>query len=156
MKAMRHVVRALSVGAAAAAVLSVAGFSTAAAADTTTAALCSGVACDGLDPAVTGCDASATTVDSAPTSFGPIDLRFSSACQTNWVRIRNYPGGGTSLVMSVTDIDRGVQVNFPVPTPISAGTHFGDMVFSPAQNCTLAAVFRNGVQIGRTLASSTC
>src|SRR5262249_37962634 len=125
--------------------------STSAAATPTPALLCSGSSCDGQDPAATGCDATASTVDSIPTSFGTIDLRFSSACQTNWVRITGYPGGGTSLCLDVADLDRNVVIHFCVPTPISAGTHFGNMVFSPAQNCAEGAVLRNGVQIGGTL-----
>src|SRR5262249_45572360 len=119
------------------------------------APLCTGAACDGLDPEASGCDAGATTVDSAATGFGTEELRFSSICQTSWIRLTGYPGGGT-LNFSIADITSGTEIGFSVPTPVSAGPHFSNMIYAPSLDCVEAAVFHNGIQIGSVLKFGTC
>lgn len=116
---------------------------------------CSGSGCDGRDPEVTGCAASAVTVDSVTTSFGTFDLRFSRTCQTNWVRTNNFSGGASELGMDVEDIQRGIYILFDSSSPGAAGTHFGNMVFSPAQDCAEGHVFVNDLHRA-DLFSSTC
>jgi hypothetical protein len=53
---------------------------------------CSGNGCNGLDPVNTGCSATASTILTAPIKWGTqtvgtVNLRFSSACQTNWAQV---------------------------------------------------------------------
>jgi Protein of unknown function (DUF2690) len=62
-----------------------------------TAAGCYASGCNGLDPHLTGCDATASTVDHATywsTSQGEyltIYLRYSTACDANWAAISPAP-----------------------------------------------------------------
>ncbi|MQA95453.1 MAG: hypothetical protein GEV11_12675 [Streptosporangiales bacterium] len=71
------------------------------------------------------------------------ELRWSNRCDTNWVRVRNWPSGRTKLQIDVSDINREVWANFAVPRPIGAGTHWGNMIYSPANNCAMGAVDYN-------------
>lgn len=54
-------------------------------------ALCSGAACNGTDPQLTGCSADAATVKTKYPASGlaRVELRFSDACQTRWARTYN-------------------------------------------------------------------
>lgn len=95
---------------------------------------CPGLGCQGEDPADTGCADTAITVDSQNTPKGKFELRYSKECKTNWMRVGNYAGGaGTGrLMLSVTQPGDS-PINFTTsPTP---GTHYGDMVVSPGDNC---------------------
>lgn len=58
-------------------------------------AMCSGYGCDSWDPIISGCYTSAVTVASAPiwskgVQLGTVDLRWSTACKTNWTRVTSY------------------------------------------------------------------
>jgi len=105
-------------------------------------ATCSGAGCDNRDPEVTGCSADArnasgpNAVENSP--WGIVELRFSPTCQTNWVRVRNYPGGTDGVRIVVRDVPRNKTVPFNAST--TAGTHFGNMVFSPGSNCATGTV----------------
>ncbi|MFJ9553421.1 DUF2690 domain-containing protein [Nocardiopsis sp. NPDC101807] len=95
---------------------------------------------DGADPQATGCSAGATTAAQATRNGMTFQLRWSPSCQTNWVRILNYPGNvppsqREGLWMDVHDRDRDELVPFTGSTSIS-GTRWGNMVYSPANNCT--------------------
>ena len=65
---------------------------------------CSGNGCNGLDPAVTGCDLDAYTVSTTggTVSFrtGTIQLRYSPTCGTNWGRVFSSVGN-TQLTVSI-------------------------------------------------------
>lgn len=57
----------------------------------------SAAAYDGQSPVTSGCDATASTVRSAPISqpgyqLGYIELRYSSACRTAWARVVSFNG----------------------------------------------------------------
>ncbi|MBV6400940.1 MAG: hypothetical protein CNIPEHKO_01235 [Anaerolineales bacterium] len=54
-------------------------------------ALCSGSACNGTDPQLTGCSADAATVKTKypPSGLARVELRFSDACQTRWSKVIN-------------------------------------------------------------------
>lgn len=58
---------------------------------------CSQNGCNGLDPVTTGCSATASTALSTPivsgsVTIGIINLRYSSACGTNWAQVLSYNG----------------------------------------------------------------
>lgn len=99
---------------------------------------------DCKDPEQTGCATGATNAASTTRSIGgrtvTFELRWSSRCATNWVRVRNWPSGRTRLQIDVSDVWRGVWAKFAVPRPIGAGTHWGNMVYSPANSCAVGAV----------------
>lgn len=86
---------------------------------------------DDTDPAVTGCSTGATTIASYPIKtpanavVGTLEVRYSSACDTNWVRVNNtvsgtsatkyigryrtyLPAGGTIAFLSTYAIDAGL------------------------------------------------
>ncbi|MEU0241537.1 DUF2690 domain-containing protein [Nocardiopsis sp. NPDC006198] len=95
---------------------------------------------DGADPQATGCSAGATTAAQATRDGMTFQLRWSPSCQTNWVRILNYPGNvppsqRDGLWMDVHDRDRPHKESFTGSTSIS-GTRWGNMVYSPGDNCT--------------------
>ncbi len=49
-----------------------------------------GKALDGKDPNTTGCDRDGRTVGYKYTSYGKVELRWSSKCKTNWTRVKSY------------------------------------------------------------------
>ena len=63
---------------------------------TVLAAACWDLGCNGSDPQGTGCSASAYTVytvalkDSAGTTLGTVELRYSNGCGANWARTTGY------------------------------------------------------------------
>src|SRR4051794_20749828 len=66
-------------------------------------ASCSGAGCDNKDPVNTGCARRARAVASKNTAKGRFDLYWSSTCQTNWVQVNNYAGGGDYLKFKTSD-----------------------------------------------------
>jgi hypothetical protein len=118
-------------------------------------ASCSGTSCDNKDPVVTGCSSSATPVDSQTTAKGTFRLMWSPTCQTNWVQVNNYAGGGPHLFLDVCDIPRGVCVTWDAPT--TAGRHYGNMVYSPSNHCAEGLVdYDSDTTYEIILTSSTC
>lgn len=96
---------------------------------------------DHADPQATGCSSGATTLRQVTRDGMTFQLRWSSNCQTNWVRILNYPGTvpasqRSTLWMDVVDTNRGVLVPFTGSTGLS-GTRWGNMVYSPGNNCAI-------------------
>lgn len=119
---------------------------------------CSGTGCNNKDPEATGCDSGATTVASTKTSYGELDLRWSAACQTNWVRITGYPGGTPLLEFEVLDATRDGNSN-PIYyyAGTGAGTHWGNMVYSPAADCAEGLVaFHSSGDWDNGVGSSAC
>lgn len=99
---------------------------------------------DGADPQETGCSSGATTVSQTSRDGMTFQLRWSSSCQTNWVRILRYPGNipasqRDGLWMDVADLDREVFETFNGSTSLS-GTRWGNMVYSPGANCARGAL----------------
>jgi hypothetical protein len=123
-------------------------------------ATCSGAGCDNRDPDATGCSAGSRNASGPDavvnTPWGIVELRFSPTCQTNWVRVRNYPGGTAGVRMIVRDVPRNKAVLFNAST--TPGTHFGNMVFSPGSNCAIGTVaFIAPLSIpDATVSSSSC
>ncbi|WP_051064640.1 DUF2690 domain-containing protein [Nocardiopsis halotolerans] len=132
---------------------------------TLTAAPASAHAYDGADPAATGCSSGAVTVDQTSRDGMTFQLRWSSHCQTNWVRILNYPGTLSAsqrdgLRMDVGDLHRGLLVQF-VGDTTTTGTRWGNMVYSPSDNCAGGYVNykvggTNWAEHDLSLFSSTC
>jgi hypothetical protein len=118
----------------------------ASAAPVSVAVTCSGTGCDNRDPAGTGCDDSAITVDTQTSPKGTFLLRYSTVCHTNWVHVGSYAGGSTrgdgKLELHLEDHDRRVSNSFLAPA--SAGTHWGNMLYSPGDNCAVGAADWNG------------
>jgi len=118
---------------------------------------CGGTRCDNKDPANTGCDAGARTVDSVRTSKGTFDLRYSTACRTNWVRVTNYAGGSTrpDRKLELTVWTRRATVRFHASA--SAGSHWGNMIYSPGSECAQGgADWNGGSSFDAHLKSSGC
>jgi hypothetical protein len=99
-------------------------------------ASCSGAGCDDKDPVQTGCAQSARTVAYKDTPKGRFGLYWSAACQTNWVQINNYAGGGDYLKFKTSDLDRPYYGHIFIAST-KAGLHYGDMVWSPGKNCAV-------------------
>jgi hypothetical protein len=122
------------------------------------AATCSGTGCDNRDPAQTGCDDSAITVDTDATSKGTFLLRYSTVCRTNWVHIGSYAGGSSrpdgKLELRVEDHDRGVGFSYFASS--TAGTHWGNMVYSPGSNCAVGSADWNLGAWDAVMSSSGC
>lgn len=92
------------------------------------AATCSGTGCNGKDPEATGCSAGATVADSvALYPSGRAQLRWSPSCGTNWVRILDFPGGSSSIRITVSSEYGSV----PFLAPGTPGSHWGNMVYAP-------------------------
>jgi len=102
------------------------------------AATCSGTGCDNKDPVNTGCASSGSSVASKDTAKGRFHLYYSSVCKTNWIRVGNYAGGSgrpdNKLQLTVWDAPRNKYVDFFASS--SAGVHYGNMVYSPGNNCS--------------------
>lgn len=97
-------------------------------------AACSRAGCDNKDPVVTGCARTARPVASKNTPKGRFSLYWSPTCQTNWMQVNNYAGGGQYLKFKTSDMDRPFYGHvFTAST--RPGLHFGDMVWSPGRNC---------------------
>lgn len=129
------------------------------AASMTSAATCSGVNCDYKDPVQTGCSTGSTVVDRKSTGKGTFELRWSSTCQTNWVQIPNYAGGGQYLKFNVCDYypASGASICSPFTAQPTPGLHYGNMVYSRANHCAKgSARWGSGSQNEVYLASSKC
>jgi len=61
---------------------------------------CSGNGCNGQNPATSGCDAGAYTVQTAVFSNSFVELRYSPTCGTNWGRVISRVGAA-SLVITI-------------------------------------------------------
>lgn len=123
-----------------------------------TAATCSGAGCDDLDPARTGCDDSAITVDTVSSSKGTFKLRYSTTCKTNWLYVGNYAGGSDrsdgKLEMRVEDHDRAEGFSYYASS--AAGTHWSNMIYSPGDNCGIGAADWNYGDWDAVVSSSGC
>lgn len=97
---------------------------------------CSGNGCTGKDPSATGCAATASTVlsrlilNGVGQQIGLIELRFSSACQTNWARttssINAVPMG------AIVERAGGIDGSFVFEcTPATCNNTTATSVFTP-------------------------
>ncbi|EWC60798.1 hypothetical protein UO65_3939 [Actinokineospora spheciospongiae] len=122
------------------------------------AVTCSGTGCDNRDPVATGCASSAINAVTKSTSKGLFILKYSTVCKTNWMYVGNYAGGSTrsdgKLQLDAWDQTRGKQVQFLASS--SAGLHYGNMVYSPGDNCGYGLADWSGGEWDVTLKSSGC
>lgn len=118
------------------------------------AATCSGTGCDHKDPVDYGCAASGSIVGSKQTAKGTFRLYYSSVCKTNWIQTPNYAGGGVDLELTVWDVPRNKVVRFPAPS--TPGLHYGNMVYSPGNNCAHGLADWNGGDWDVDIPSSSC
>jgi hypothetical protein len=95
----------------------------------------SGSSWDGKSPSGTVCEQDATTVASRNNSYGKIELRWSSACKTNWTRVvPNSSSYSTSGKIRRTSDQRSY-------TTSGTGTRFTEMVYAPnVQACASGSI----------------
>jgi hypothetical protein len=74
-------------------------------------------------------------VDRKSTGKGTFELRWSPKCQTNWIQVPHYSGGGSYLRFTVCDYAAGGPYCDVFTTQPTAGLHYGNMVYSRADNC---------------------
>ncbi|MGW4206779.1 DUF2690 domain-containing protein [Lentzea sp. NPDC004789] len=118
------------------------------------AATCSGTGCDGKDPYDSGCGGGRSEIDRQSTSKGTFILYYSNTCKTNWVETPSFAGGTSYLELTVQDRNRDKLIRFHTsPTP---GRHYGNMVYSPGDNCAVAYVDWDGGLWDVILTSSFC
>jgi hypothetical protein len=124
--------------------------STIAVANPALAVTCSGRGCDNRDPAQTGCSSGSTVADAVNTRQGRMELRWSPACRTNWVRITGFTGDTQRIDINVWQRSTGITVRYLAdPSP---GTHWGNMVYSPG--CAKGTVTTTILHV--SLQSSDC
>lgn len=122
----------------------------------------------GSDPSTTGCSNTGITVASWPVpsvtngqSLATAELRYSTACQTNWVRVTLGGSGGTGTVVKTitrprTLLPQGGALEFFTQTevdPMSYLTSWGMQVYAPGHTCVIAnATLKNasGAVVGTT------
>lgn len=96
---------------------------------------------NGLDPLASGCANGASTIATFamknPTSGSTIalaEVRYSPACQTNWVRVTNpYPSGTVTLTMVIT----AQNGNNTGAVTTANGQHWSPMVYAPGSTCIM-------------------
>lgn len=107
---------------------------------------------NGSDPQLTGCSASAITVASWPLfvdgqQWATVELRYSTACLTNWVRVtRMGPARAGSVVKTITRpktyLPQGGALPYFSQTevdPASYSTSYGMQVYAPGHMCVVAS-----------------
>ncbi len=104
---------------------------------TVNAATCSGSGCNGKDPVVTGCTASAYLAKQFPirrVSDGTVvsgvylQVYYSNTCGTNWVRVNKNPYCGK--VVKVIDVAK-VDGYHEVETDTTCGASYSMQVYAP-------------------------
>lgn len=114
---------------------------------------------DGTNPVSTGCANSAYTVKAWPmistagARIATAELRYSTTCRTNWVRVNLLGSGGTGTVYKtitrnkIETANEGVLLYFTqteVDSMLSSST-YGMQVYAPGAVCVYSrAVIKNG------------
>jgi hypothetical protein len=117
-------------------------------------ASCSGHGCDHRDPAAAGCASGTTVADSAQTAYGRVEMRWSAACKTNWLRVPNLPGGVSGLVFDITERATGHYDVYRAST--GPGAHWGNMIYAPRCAYGTVVIMGSRGNISVPLASSDC
>ena len=118
---------------------------------------------DYTDPAATGCSASAITYWSKSllnpadgTVTGQVELRYSRACKTNWVRVDNYVSGAVArkfIARPWTELPEGGALDYAqdVTDDALTGYSYGLQFYAPAGVCVYVGgfVILNGVTVGQ-------
>jgi hypothetical protein len=115
---------------------------------------------DYTDPAQTGCAASAVTIWAKdlrhPVSgavTGRMEVRYSTACETNWVRINNYVNGASArkiIQRYRTNAPGGGSVEFAEDNTVDTyyGWSYGLQFYAPAWVCVaVGGVIELGGQV---------
>jgi hypothetical protein len=117
---------------------------------------------DYTDPAQTGCSASATTIwakdltnPASGVITGRMEVRYSTACQTNWVRVNNYVNGATArkiIQRYRTNAPEGGSVPFAEDSTADTyfGWSYGLQFYAPSWVCVAVGgvIELNGQTIG--------
>jgi hypothetical protein len=117
---------------------------------------------DYTDPAQTGCSASAATIWSKdlrhPVSGvvnGRMEVRYSTVCETNWVRVNNYVNGAKArklIQRSRTHAPAGGVVEFAQDNTVDTyfGWSYGLQFYAPSWVCVAVGgvIELNGQVIG--------
>lgn len=115
---------------------------------------------DYTDPAQTGCSATAITIWSKELRHpatgvvnGVMEVRYSTACETNWVRVNNYVNGAAAqktIARLRTHAPGGGSVEYAIDTTTDVyyGWSYGLQFYAPAWVCVdVGAVLRVGDQV---------
>ena len=114
---------------------------------------------DGSNPATTGCANTAVVVATAnvvnPQNgaiTGVAELRYSTSCQTNWVRVNNYVSGATAIKNINRLASSGYGAFSQSETDSVTGWSYGMQAYAPGATCISWGGFitLNGQQIGST------
>ncbi|QHF21699.1 DUF2690 domain-containing protein [Rathayibacter sp. VKM Ac-2762] len=101
------------------------------------------------DPLATGCSTSASTIYMRNyLGYGKVEVRYSSSCQTNWVRITN--AGGRQAEAGIYSASSGWKYS---PSYASAPNEFWTpMVYAPGTTCITfyAKIAKNPVDVLNT------
>ncbi len=88
---------------------------------------CSGNGCNGKNPATTGCDVGAKTIQTAVFTNSYVELRYSPTCGTNWARTLSRVGPVNLVARTQRRID-GLTYTFSSRNSTST---FSAMVYAP-------------------------
>ncbi|WP_428964774.1 DUF2690 domain-containing protein [Micromonospora fluostatini] len=109
---------------------------------------------DYTDPAQTGCSATAVTIWSKQLQHpvtgvvnGVMEVRYSTACQTNWVRVNNYVNGAAATKIMIrprVHTPEGGSLEYASDTTVDVyhGWSYGLQFYAPSWVC---------IQVGATL-----
>lgn len=113
-----------------------------------------GAGYDYTDPAQTGCSATGVTIWSKQLRHpatgvvnGVMELRYSTACQTNWARVNNYVAGAAArkiIVRQRVHAPEGGSLEYATDNTVDVyqGWSYGLQFYAPSWVC---------VQVGATL-----
>ena len=102
---------------------------------------------DHTDPAQTGCSATAITIwtkqlrhPATGVVNGAMELRYSTACQTNWVRVDNYVNGAAArkiIVRQRVHAPEGGSLEYAIDNTVDVyhGWSYGLQLYAPSWVC---------------------
>lgn len=107
---------------------------------------------NGSDPQTTGCSTSGITVATWPLfvqgqQWATVELRYSTSCQTNWIRVTRTGAGRVGSVIKTitrpkTYLPQGGALPYFSQTevdPASYSTSYGMQVYAPGHMCVVAS-----------------
>ncbi|SCL26930.1 Protein of unknown function [Micromonospora pallida] len=119
-----------------------------------------GTGYDYTDPAQTGCSASAITIWSKDLRHpatgvvnGVMELRYSTVCQTNWVRVNNYVSGAAArkiIVRPRVHAPYGGSLEYAMDSTVDVyyGWSYGLQFYAPSWVCVeVGAVLTLGTEV---------
>lgn len=98
----------------------------------------SGLSYDRTDPAMTGCAGSSLSIATYPllnyfdgTPMGSMEVRYSSSCKTNWVRVNNYEYGMSATKYIERDAGSGLPRAQDLTNDKATGWSYGMQLYGP-------------------------